>query len=236
MWEFATANSCRTNLVLNYFGEFRSEKCNHCDNCLNPQELFDGTTYAQMALSGIIRTHEHIGLNLLVDILRGSSKQEIKQSNYDKIKTFGVGREVPFIHWKHYITQMINQGIISIDFSDYNRLKTTPLSNDVLHNKTKVNLAKYISPDERKKVVVQKIKFDDSDADALLLNKLKEWRRTKANSLNIPAFVILHDKSLRQIASIIPDSNSKLLTVEGIGNAKLEKYGKEILEIIQGHQ
>jgi len=235
MWEFATANSCRTNLVLNYFGEFRNEKCNHCDNCLNPHELFDGTTYAQMALSGIIRTHEHIGLNLLIDILRGSSKQEVRQSNYDKIKTFGVGHEIPFTHWKHYITQMINQGIISIDFTDYNRLKTTPLSTDVLHNKSKIELAKYIAPSDRKKVVIQKIKFDDSDADTVLLGKLKSWRRAKANALNIPAFVILHDKSLRQIASILPDSEAKLLSVEGIGNAKLNKYGKEILQIIEDH-
>ena len=235
MWEYATANSCRTNLVLNYFGEYRSEKCNHCDNCLNPQELFDGTKYAQMALSAIIRTHEHVGLNLLVDILRGSSKQEIRQANYDKIKTFGVGREVPFTHWKHYITQMVNQGIISIDYSDYNRLKTTPLSKKVIHNETKIELAKFVSPEERKKVVVEKIQYTDSDADIYLLRALKKWRKEKANSLNIPAFVILHDKSLRQIASVIPKAENELLNIEGIGQAKLQKYGSEIMAIINEH-
>ncbi|MBT8233760.1 MAG: DNA helicase RecQ [Saprospiraceae bacterium] len=235
MWEFATANSCRTNLVLNYFGEYKHTKCNHCDNCINPQELFDGTRYAQMALSGIIRTHQHVGINLLIDILRGSSKQEVRQGNYDKIKTFGVGREVPFIHWKHYITQMINQGIIAIDFTDYSRLKITPLSQNVLQGKTKIELAKFVSPEERKKPIIQKIKFDDSDADVVLLDKLKQWRRAKANKMNAPAFVILHDKSLRQIASVLPDSEMKLLSIEGIGKAKMTKYGKEILELVASH-
>ena len=81
-----------------------------------------------MALSGIIRTREEVGINLLIDILRASYKQEIRARGYDQLKTYGVGRAISFQHWHHYITQMINQGIIRIDYTDHSKLKTTPLS------------------------------------------------------------------------------------------------------------
>ncbi len=233
IWQFATAMSCRTNLVLNYFGEFRNTKCNHCDNCLNPAKLFDGTTYAQMALSGIIRTNQSVGMNLLIDILRGSYKREITYQNFDKIKTFAVGREIPFTHWRYYITQLINQGIISIDFTDYSRLKVTPLSKEVLKGHVKVELAEYIAPEKKPKVVIPKIEIDLSEVDASLMEKMKSWRRELAQKQNVPAFVILHDKTLMQIASLKPDSKEQLLTVDGIGKAKLEKYGADILTLIR---
>ena len=131
MWQYASAQSCRTNFVLNYFGEFKSEPCGHCDNCLNPPQIVDGTKYAQMALSAIIRSGEKLGFNLLIDVLRGSYKREVTNEGLDKIKTFGVGRDLPVAHWAHYLTQIINQGIIQIDYSDYSRLKKTPLSDAV---------------------------------------------------------------------------------------------------------
>lgn len=232
MWQFATASSCRTNLVLTYFGEYRNKACNHCDICLEPPEVFDGTTYAQMALSGILRSREKVGINLLIDILRGSFKQEIKSAGFDQLKTFGVGRDVPFTHWRHFITQMINLGIISIDFTDYSRLKSTPLSMPVLKGEQSISLTKYIPPEERKKVVVPKIQVDLSDMDNQLFTRLKQWRVKTAKSQKVPAFVIMHDKTLKQIASIKPKNDKQLLSVEGIGKAKLEKYGSEVLEIV----
>jgi len=232
MWEFATALSCRTNLVLNYFGEYRNYKCNHCDNCNNPKEMFDGTMYAQMALSGILRTKEQVGMNLLIDILRGSYKQEIQQKGYHQIKTYGVGRDVPFSHWRHYITQLINQGIIAIDFTDYSRLKSTPLSMDVLQGGSNIELAMYIAPE--KKIIIPKIKTDLSQLDGTLLENLKIWRRTAAKAQKVPAYLIMHDRTLKQIAALKPDTDAKLLSVDGIGKAKLDKYGPAIIELVTG--
>ena len=232
MWQYATAASCRTNLVLNYFGEYKTQDCKHCDNCLEPPELFDGTKYAQMALSAILRAKEKLGLNLLIDVLRGSYKQEIKAGGYDQIKTFGVGRDIPFTHWRHYVTQMINQGIIRIDFTDYSRLKSTPLSMPVLKAEKLIHLTKYVSPENKKKVVVPKLQVDLSDMDNLLFDKLKKWRGQLARSQNVPAFVIMHDKTLKQIASIKPANDQQLLRVEGIGKAKLEKYGKDVIQLV----
>jgi ATP-dependent DNA helicase RecQ len=232
MWQFATTLNCRTNLVLNYFGEYRNEKCDHCDNCITPPVLIEGTKYTQMALSAIIRTKEKVGFTLLIDILRGSYKQEVQQQDFDKIKTFGAGRAIPFVHWRHYITQMINQGLISIDYTDFSRLKTTPLSNAVIKNTIKVQLAEYIEPEKRKKEIIPKIEIDVTNLDKSLLDKLKTWRRSLAKQQNVPAYIILSDKSLNQIASLKPDSQAKLLSVDGIGKVKLEKYGQELLALV----
>jgi len=236
MWQFATAMSCRTNLVLNYFGEYRTGNCGHCDNCKNPPQLFDGTTHTQMALSAIIRTKEQVGINLLIDILRGSNKQEIRMSGYDQVKTFGVGREIPYIHWRHYITQMINKGIIAIDFTEYSRLKSTPLSAAILKEGQKINLAKYIAPEDKKKVVIAKRAVDLTDMDNDLFGLLKKWRSNTAKTQSVPAFVIMHDKTLKQIATLKPDTKNDLLAVDGIGKAKLEKYGEEVMEIVTANQ
>ncbi len=235
MWAFATATNCRTNLILSYFGEFRDNPCKHCDNCLNPPELFDGSLYAQMALSAIARTGQNLGLNLLIDLLRGSYKQEIRSRQLDKVKTFGVGREVPFSHWRHYITQMINQGVLSIDFTDYSKLKLTPLSKDVLKNIKKVELSRYIPPDQRKKARIEKPVPVIGDVDESLLQQLKSWRSDIARQNNVPAYVIMHDKTLVQIAGAKPGTPHALLNIDGIGQAKLHKYGEAILNIVLNH-
>lgn len=232
MWEYSTAASCRTNMVLNYFGEYRAENCGHCDNCLNPPEVFDGIRYAQMALSAVIRSQERVGINLLIDVLRGSYRQEVRDAGLDQIKTYGVGRDIPFLHWKHYITQIINQGIISIDYTDGSRLKKTPLSSQVLQAELEVPMTKFVSNKDKAKFKVPKPNINMEDADASLLSKLKAWRSKVAKSQGVPAFVIMHDRALVQIASLKPISAPQLLAVEGIGKVKNEKYGDDIIEIV----
>ena len=235
MWEFATAASCRTNLVLNYFGEYRNTKCDHCDNCLNPPELFDGTKYVQMALSAVIRSGEAANLNLLIDVLRGSNRIEVRDSGLDRIKTFGVGRETPFLDWKHYVTQMINQGIVSIDFTDRSKLKSTPLSMPVLKGESTIMLSKFIPNDKKPKIKIPKLTVDTSNADQDLLAALKSWRIGLARTQGVPAYVIMNNKALDQISSVNPSSSEELLAVDGIGRVKLMKYGDAILEIVKEH-
>ncbi len=237
MWAYANAKNCRTNFVLNYFGEYKNEPCNHCDNCKNPPKFIDGTTYAKMLISGIIRTNQRLSMPLLIDMLRGSSRQEVIQLGLDKIKTYGVGREVPQLHWTQYITQLINQGIVMLDFSDGSRLKITPLSEQVLKGEMEIQLAEYekFDPKNQKKTKVEKIQIDLSDMDNLLFKRLKVWRAQMAAEKDVPAFVIFHDKTLKQIASLKPKDNTELLRVEGIGKQKLADYGGDILRIISEH-
>ena len=232
MWHLATALSCRTNLVLSYFGEFKQGECDHCDNCLEPRELFDGTKYAQMALSAIVRTRESVALNLLIDILRGSYRAEVTQGGYDRIKTFGVGRSIPFNDWRHYITQMINQGIIAIDFTDHSRLKLTPLSGDVLQGNTKIELGKYVETTTRRRKARPKFMVNEESHDPSLFDELKKWRTSKAKEQRVPAYAVLHDKALKQIAALRPETEDQLMEVDGIGETKCMRYGEEIITIV----
>jgi ATP-dependent DNA helicase RecQ len=96
IWDYSQSMSCRTNVVLNYFGEYRSEPCGHCDHCTNPPQGFDGTKFAQMALSRCKRCEESIGINMLIDVLRGSQRHEILERNFHRIKTYGAGKELSY--------------------------------------------------------------------------------------------------------------------------------------------
>ena len=234
MWQYANAVNCRTNFVLNYFGEYRAEGCGHCDNCINPPKIFDGSTYAKMVLSGIIRANESISSSLLIDMLRGSSGAEITHRGLDQLKTFGVGREVPNAHWNHYLTQMINQGIIRLDFADYSKLKTTPLSDKVLYENLPVPLAEFEGYKKAKPPKIEKKAIDISNMDQDLFGRLKTWRNNLAKSKNVPAYVILSNKTLQQIAAELPTNDAQLLQISGIGQKKLESFGDEILAIIRG--
>jgi len=234
MWQYATAVNCRTNFVLNYFGEYRAEGCGHCDNCINPPMIFDGGTYAKMAISGVIRAQESIPSSLLIDMLRGSFKSEISNRGLDKLKTFGVGRDVPLAHWNHYLTQMINQGILKMDLADYSKIKTTPLSEKVLYENLEVPLAEFEGYKKAKPPKIEKLPIDITDMDEDLFLRLKTWRNNLAKQKNVPAYVILSNKTLQYIAAEVPTNDSQLLEISGIGQKKLDSFGKEILALVSG--
>lgn len=234
MWEFASGHACRTNMILSYFGEYRNEGCGHCDNCKSPPKHFDGTRLAQKALSAIIRSKENCSINLLIDVLRGSNKQEIKDLGLDQIKTFGAGRELPPMDWRQYITQMINQGIIMIDYADQGKLKVTPLSQAVLKAEVMVDLVKFKlkTKDEPKKTIVKR---EMIDYDGALFLALKTWRTKKAQSRKVPPYIILHDSVIKGISASKPMSPEELLDVEGVGRYKVEQFGQQILDIVAEH-
>ncbi len=241
MWECANTTDCRTNLLLNYFNEYRQEPCNHCDNCLQPKDHFDGTVLAQKALSAIVRTDEQIPIGMLIDILRGSNKKELIDQGYDKIKTFGVGRDRYAMEWKSFITQMINQGLVSIAFHDHYKLKTTPFSKEVLSGSIKVNFAEAIvkAPKIEKAVKAKKEKkvlTENAFVDNSLVSKLKSWRLFKAKEAALPPYIIMHDSTIEAIAGLQPLNLNELSQVPGIGEHKLNKYGDEIVEVIKAFQ
>jgi ATP-dependent DNA helicase RecQ len=228
MWEFANSTDCRTNFILNYFGEFKNQKCNHCDNCLKPPIKFDGTILAQKAISAVIRTQENINLSLLIDMLRGSFKKEITDRGLEKIKTFGLGRDNSFAEWKSYITQMINQGILYIDYKNNSVLKSTPLTKSILAG-SKLFFSK---PLEIEKGEDYKPTYRLDVQNPELFAILKNWRRDKAKSLSVPAFVIFSDKVLSEISGVMPTNVNELKSVSGVGTVKLKNYGGPILDIV----
>jgi len=233
MWQFAESASCRTNFILNYFGEYRSEPCGHCDNCLDPPQFISGTTYAKMAISGVMRTKESLNLSLLMDLLKGSYKQEAKDLGLPNIKTFGAGRNLTYPEWSTYLNQMINQGILRVDFTDRSKIKTTPLSSEVLQDKLTIDLAAYKKKEKNpKKKTKTKTNVDDLVYDENLFEQLRSWRTQLAREMKMPPYIILNDRTMKLICAELPKTSADLLAIEGIGKGKLEKYGMKIMELV----
>ena len=233
MWEFAYTGDCRMNVVLNYFDEYRAEGCDHCDNCLNPPVKIEGTELAQKALSGMIRAKQQIGMNLLIDMLRGSGKSEIINRRLHLIKTYGSGRDYSYLEWKSYISQLINQGIIRVDYINNFVLKTTPLSASVLQDDKVVEFVQFEKQEKKQKQPRFKKSTKTADFQQDLMDRLKAWRLEKARRVGAPAYTIFHDSSLQELAAVTPSLKSDLHQLHGFGDAKIAKYGDEILEVVR---
>jgi len=233
MWEFSNTAHCRTNIILNYFGEYRSDPCKHCDNCLNPSETFDGSRYTQMALSAMKRVDEKVNLNMLIDILRGSGRQELMMQGYQRIKTYGAGRELPFADWRSYIGQMIEQGFVSIDYSANGQLKLTNLAADVLFKGQTVNLVKFVWEDKKAKKPKAVVRKTDFDIDETLFEQLRKLRSKLASEQGVPAYVIFPNKTLEELSAEKPTDMLSFSLVNGVGKMKLEKYGQIFIDEIK---
>ena len=234
MWEFANAFNCRTNMILNYFGEFRSSDCGHCDNCLHPAEMIDGKVIAQKAMSAIYRSKERLTLHNLIDVLRGSNKAELKKWGWDKIKTFGAGKDLSNEDWRAYIIQLINMGYIKIDYLNYSKLQLTHLSQKVLFGDEQISLAKFVWQEkkkEKKKAQTQKI----TDYDIYLFRELKKVRSFIAKERGVPPYIVFGDASLREMAHYKPKTKLEFSNIKGVGEFKLSEFGDAFMEVIQDH-
>ena len=232
MWEFTQTLSCRTNFVLNYFGEYREQTCGHCDHCLNPPKTFDGTVIAQKALSACVRLKRlghSVGINMLIDVLRGSSAREVLDNGFDQIATYGAGKEISWKDWSHYITQLIDRGYLAIDFTQGNTLHRTNISNDVLKGLAPVLLCEPQDIELAAKTITSP---DLTDEENLLFDALKALRRRIADSNNAQAYTVFSDASLKDMAKLKPGNLAAFLKVSGVGEHKKEKYGSEFVALI----
>ena len=228
--EYSQATNCRTNVILNYFGEYRSANCGHCDHCRNPLEGFDGTRIAQMALSACKRCNESIGINLLVEVLRGSGRREIYDRHLHEIKTYGAGKDISFKDWMHYITQLINQGYLEIDYTKHSVLKCTPLSDDVLYQRKNVTLHRQMEVPEEP-IVQRQTKGSRLKQD--LLDRLEELRDRLAREDGMPTYAVFPLGTLKEIAETRPITIEEFSKLNGVGEYKSGKYGLEFVETIR---
>jgi ATP-dependent DNA helicase RecQ len=228
---YAEATSCRRNILLSYFGEFNEEPCNNCDVCKNPPEFIDGKTIAQMALSAIMRTNQQIGVNLLINILRGAKTMDLFDRGYHKLKTYGVGKAHSFVDWQHYMNQMINLGLIEIAYDDYLKLKITAAGDEILRTSKPLQLSKPTKAKKAEKAKKAK-KVAAANPDDALLDALKGYRKGVAQQNKVPAYVIFHDATLTEIASRKPKNEFELLEIQGMGKVKLERFGEMILKLV----
>lgn len=228
---YAEADSCRRKILLNYFSENPEKDCGNCDVCKNPRQHFDGTILVQKALSAIVRMGEKESGNMVIDVLRGSKRQEIVSAGYDKIKTHGVGAEVPAMDWQRYIMQMLNLGIIEMAYDENFALKITPFGKEILYNKRKIDLTvlQIFQPSDKKEKTK---KISSASPDEELFNHLRRIRRDFAVEENVPAYVIFSDATLDEMAKQKPMTERDLLLVSGVGEHKLLKYGQAFLNAI----
>ncbi len=234
MWEYAQATSCRTNVVLSYFGEIKNEPCGYCDNCKNPPASIDGTLHAQKAISAVIRCKETVGVQLLTDILRGSFRAEVRAGGYEHIKTFGAGRELPRGHWVQYITQLINHGALAIDYTDRSTLKVTTLGMSIIKGEQTIRLTE---PRDYTKTAKRDINVRKVSKRELFQNGLEEhlklWRKQKAKDLGIAAPNILGDKTVLDLSIAAPLWMDELPAIDGLSGAKQRDYGADLLDSIR---
>lgn len=241
MQQYAEANICRRRILLSYFGEKAENDCGNCDVCRNPPERFDGTIIVQKALSAIARTGEQIGTGMLIDILRGSFSQNVTERGYDKLKTFGAGRDIPARDWQDYLLQIMQLGYFEIAYNENNHLKITEIGNDILFGRKSAILV--VIPREenmtigrkRKKTVVNKELpqgLPDTENEDLF-EALRTLRKQLAEQEAIPAYIVLSDKVLHLLSTVQPTTIEEFGNISGIGEYKKKKYGREFVEVIR---
>ncbi len=234
MKQYADAVSCRRKILLSYFGELVNENCGNCDICKNPPTFFDGTILAQKALSAIVRLKESEPLAVIVDFLRGSRNAYIYEKNYQELKTYGIGHDVSWYDWNQYLIQLINLGYCEIAFHQHNKILLTPFAKKVLFEGEKVKLTTVV------KKAIDKTEIKETKtkvAKNSLFETLRKLRSEIAQQEEVPAYVIFSDASLRQMEILRPMTDEEFLAVEGVGKAKLEKYGDDFIKaIIEFHR
>jgi ATP-dependent DNA helicase RecQ len=231
---YCEAPRCRRTVLLDYFGE-ASQPCGNCDVCLDPPELFDGTVAAQKALSAAWRTGQRFGGGHLIDILLGKSTERIARFGHDQLPTFGVGKDIDEHNWRGILRQLVAAGLLQADLTEYGALKLTEAARPVLKGEQTIQLRRPSKPATSRKSARAKTNAIPEgllEKDMPLFEALREWRLDKAREQGVPAYVILHDRTLRLIATIRPEDEEGLAGISGLGAAKLEHYGEELLEIV----
>ena len=245
MQQYAESDICRRRILLNYFGETMDRDCGNCDVCRNPPERFDGTIIVQKALSAIMRADQQIGTRMLIAILRGNYFEELTEKEYDKMKTFGAGRDIPARDWQDYLLQMVNMGYFEIAYNENNHLKITEAGKKVLFGHEKAMLV--VIKREEKTVKKKKketppsllpkgtFPLSEEEKDQELFEELRLLRKKLADQQAIPAYIVLSDKTLHLLVAQRPTTIEEFGMVNGIGDYKKDRYGKEFVEIIKKH-
>ena len=229
MKQYADALSCRRKILLSYFGELVTENCGNCDICKNPPAFFDGTIITQKALSAVIRLQESEPLPVIIDFLRGSKNAYIFEKEYQNLKTYGVGQDISWYDWNQYLIQLINLGFCEIAFHQQNKIRLTAFAKKVLFEGEKVllntvqknNIEKSESKEPKSKTIANS-----------LFETLRKLRYEISKEEEVPAYVIFSDAALRQMETNRPMSDQELIAIDGVGKAKLEKYGDVFIKAI----
>jgi ATP-dependent DNA helicase RecQ len=252
MVAFTQALSCRRRVLLGYLGERMEEDCGNCDVCLHPPEMYDATLDAQKALSCVYRLGGRFGAGHVVDVLRGSDKARIFELGHERLSTYGIGADSSVDHWRSLLQQLVHRGYLEQEMGRFPVLKLTPAAVPVLRGGETLLLARarvrVAGPDGADQAGAGKRKRRRGGAgmgtggstaggaapagDDALFEELRALRRAIADREGVPAYVIFHDATLREMAVARPASDEELLDISGVGQRKCEKYGAEFLALL----
>lgn len=232
MGAFAQAQTCRRLVLLNYFGENRQTPCGNCDICLDPPKQYDGLVEAQQALSCIYRAGQRFGLGYVVDVLRGSNNQRIREYGHDKLAVYGIGKDKSQEHWVSVLRQLIHLGLITQNIANYSALQLTESARPVLRGEVPLQLA---VPRIQNIKPRQTARSYGGNYDKKLFAKLRKLRKSIADEENIPPFVVFNDATLIEMAEQCPVRANDLLLINGVGERKLERFGDAFMALIREH-
>lgn len=232
--------TCRRVQLLNYFGQHDQQPCGNCDTCLTPAESWDGTVPAQKLLSTVLRLKrergQSFGAGHIVDILLGKKNPKVLQHDHHELKVFGIGTDLRDIEWRGVVRQLLAGGLLAVH-GDYGVLTLTDASNEVLFEGRQVLLRRERERPTKPARAAKAGKaaaVEMAPADAPLFERLREWRAATSKEQGVPAYVVFHDATLREIVARKPTSLAELGTVTGVGENKLAKYGEGVLEVLAG--
>ncbi|MFQ6372802.1 DNA helicase RecQ [Shewanella sp. YIC-542] len=233
MAAFAEAQTCRRQVLLHYFGEVADEPCGNCDICLDPPKRYNGTEDAQKVLSCIYRLKQRFGINHLIDVLRGSNAATVVERGHNKLSTWGIGKDKPHEYWISVIRQLIHLGLIHQDITRGSCLTLNNAARPVLRGEVALMLAEpRLTLPTRHRRHGHKAPMN---YDRQLFARLKALRRTVAEALDVPPYLVFNDASLAEMAAMLPTSAGELLAVNGVGERKLARFGDQFLDEIAAY-
>jgi ATP-dependent DNA helicase RecQ len=246
---------CRRQVLLGYFGETNARaSCGACDNCQEPPRRYDGTLLAQKALSAVFRTGQRFGAGYVIEVLLGKTSERLVRNGHDALKTFGVGKELDLRGWHAVLRQLIAGGLLAVDIAGHGALTLTERSWPVLQGKEPVELREDARPlaglrgrdarqkGERKRgrkaeraaaAIASTLGAGGDEAEAMF-ESLRRRRREIAIAQGVAPFIVFHDSTLREMAARRPQTLTELGQISGVGRAKLERYGQEMLTVLTG--
>jgi ATP-dependent DNA helicase RecQ len=224
---------CRRQILLEYFDDI-GKPCGNCDTCDTKPKTFNGTIPAQMALSAVFRTGQRFGVVYVVDVLMGKVDDRIMRFGHDQQSTFGIGKEWSKPEWQNIFRQLVSRNLLMVDVNEHNGIKITEKGFLFLKKKESIDFRKLSEKKKSKETRgFKKARTAlDNENDQVLYEELRDARQQMAKKRRVPAYVIFHDKTLIELAKVRPQSFEEMLEINGIGDAKLKKFGQTLLDVI----